>query len=76
MNDKKVMLHIGRLSTVTTIGSDSASSKKTEHFHTVGECYIRLGADEYLYIEERCIECGKILNERRIKTEPLLEDQE
>lgn len=66
MNDKKVRLNIGTLSAV----------KKTEHFHTVGPPYICLGEDNYLYIEERCLECGKILSGRRIKTEPLPEADE
>ena len=66
MNDKKVELNNCKLGVV----------KKTEHFHTAGQPYIRLGEDDYLYIEERCIECGKILGGRRIKTEPLLEEKE
>lgn len=57
-------LNIGELSVI----------KKTEHFHTVSQPYIRLGADNYLYIEERCLECGKILSGRRVKTEPLDEE--
>jgi hypothetical protein len=70
MNDKKVTLNAAELSATNTI------KISTQHFHTVGTPSIRLGADNYLYIEERCLECGKILNGRRIKTEPLQKVEE
>ena len=64
MNDKKV--------TLRKVMADASYLMETPpHYHTVSP-QIRLAGD-YLYIEERCVSCGKILGGRRIKTEPLPE---
>ena len=46
------------------------SIKASQHFHTV-DYRIYLDNDNYMIIAKYCVECGKVISRRRVKTEPM-----
>ena len=48
----------------------SITIKESQHFHIV-DYRIYLDNDNYMVITEYCVECGKVIGRRRVKTEPM-----
>lgn len=59
----------------TTANPPTVKITPNKHYHTT-ECRVYLDYNNDLIVAEICIECGEIVTKRRVKTEPMEEEEE